>query len=578
LNIRTKKFLSYYRPYLGLLFTDILCAVIVSAITLVLPLLARHITGSILQNPTPDALNEIYTIGALMLVLVVVQILCNAFVDVQGHMMGTYMESDMRGELFDHYQKLSFRFYDEQKTGQLMSRLTNDLFGVSELCHHFPEEVVIALLKFVGSFLILLTINVPLTLLLFFFMPFMAVYALYFNRRMNTTFQRNMDRVGDINAQVEDALAGIRVVKSFSNEAVEQGKFDLQNRRFVESRRDDYRNEAYFYQGMQLFVQLLTVTVIVIGGTAILNNTLELADLLTYLLFIAILIDPIQKFANLSRLYQAGIAGFQRFIEVMENEPDIIDTPNAIELSDVEGNIEFRNVSFRYKDDYPYVLKNLSLNIQAGEFVALVGSSGVGKTTLSALIPRFYEVTTGEILLDGVNIKDIRLASLRRQIGIVQQDVYLFAGSVRENIAYGKLYASDEEIIEAAQEANAHDFIMALPQGYDTDIGQRGVKLSGGQKQRLSIARVFLKNPPIIIFDEATSALDNESEKAVQDSLEKLRQNRTTLVIAHRLTTVQNAERIIVLTEAGIEEEGTHETLLQSNGTYANLYNMGVKI
>lgn len=578
MNARTRKFLSYYRPYLRLLLIDILCAVIVAAITLILPLLARHITASILANPTPNALTEIYTLGALMIALVAILIACNTYVDVQGHMMGTYMESDMRNELFEHYQKLSFRFYDEQKTGQLMSRLTNDLFGVSELCHHFPEETIIALLKFVGSFLILLHINVPLTLILFCFMPFMAIYALYFNRRMNATFQRNMDRVGDINVQVEDTLAGIRVVKSFSNEAIETRKFAHHNTRFVESRRDDYRNEAYFYQGMQLFVQLLTLTVIIFGGTAILNNTLDLADLLTYLLFIAILIDPIQKFANLARLYQAGITGFQRFMQVLEIEPDIINSPNAIELSDVEGSIEFRNVSFRYKDDYPYVFKNLSLHINAGEFVALVGSSGVGKSTLSALIPRFYEVTTGEILLDGINVKDIRLASLRQQIGIVQQDVYLFAGTVRDNIAYGKLHATDAEIIDAAKKANAHDFIMALPQGYDTDIGQRGVKLSGGQKQRLSIARVFLKNPPIIIFDEATSALDNESEKAVQDSLEKLRVNRTTLVIAHRLTTVQNAERIIVLTEAGIEEEGTHEQLLMSNGTYANLYNMGLKI
>jgi ATP-binding cassette subfamily B protein len=569
---------SYYRPYLGLFFADMACAFIVAATTLILPLCARYITLNVLAENAPDALNQIYGMGAVMLALVVIQTVCNTFIDYQGHMMGTLMERDMRSELFEHYQKLSFRFYDEQKTGQLMTRLTNDLFGLSELYHHGPEEFIIALLKFVGAFVILITINVSLTLVIFLFMPIMAVYALYFNRRMNAAFMRSRERIGDINAQVEDMLSGVRVVMSFTNELLEKEKFAVENNRFVDSRRDSYRNEAYFYEGMMTFIQLITIAIVVFGGVAIVNASLDLADLITYLLFVAILIDPIQKFANLARLYQEGITGFSRFMDMLEVEPDIVDTADAIDLTHVQGNVEFRDVSFRYKDNHDYVLKNISLNIEVGEYVALVGASGIGKTTLCSLIPRFYEVAEGEILLDGKNIKDISLRSLRQNIGIVHQDVYLFAGTVLENIRYGKLDATKEEIIAAAKQANAHDFIMALPDGYDTDIGQRGVKLSGGQKQRLSIARVFLKNPPIIIFDEATSALDNESEKAIQDSLEKLTDNRTTLVIAHRLSTVRNAQRIVVLTDSGIEEQGTHEALIASGASYANLYNTQLQI
>ncbi len=578
MNSRSKKFLSYYKPYLGLFFADLVCSIIVSAITLILPLCARYITQNVLGEITPDAPSQIYAMGAVMLVLVGIQTLCNTFVDYQGHMMGTYMESDMRSELFGHYQKLSFSFYDEQKTGQLMTRLTNDLFGISEMYHHVPEETIIALLKFIGAFVILMHINVQLTLIIFFFMPIILVYALYFNNRMNTSFRRSKDRVGDINAQVEDMLAGIRVVKSFTNEAIEQKKFAYENKRFVESRRNDYWNEAYFYEGMMTFIQLITVGIIVFGGAAIVNASLSLGDLVTYLLFVAILIDPIQKFANLARLYQEGITGFTRFMEVLEVQPDIQDSANAIELSHVEGNVEFRNVSFKYKEDHNYVVKNISLEVKAGEYVALVGSSGVGKTTLCSLIPRFYEVTEGKILVDGQNIKNISLRSLRSNIGIVQQDVYLFAGTVADNIRYGKLNATHEEVVEAAKKANAHDFIMALPEGYETDIGQRGVKLSGGQKQRLSIARVFLKNPPIIIFDEATSALDNESEKAVQESLELLTDNRTMLVIAHRLSTIRNAQRIVVLTDNGVDEQGTHDELVALEGTYASLYNMQLQV
>jgi ATP-binding cassette subfamily B protein len=433
-------------------------------------------------------------------------------------------------------------------------------------------------LKFAGTFVILFNLNVNLTLIIFLFMPIMVVYALYFNRRLNAALRESKERIGDINAQVEDTLSGIRVVKSFTNEEIEKKKFAYENRRFVDSRRDGYRSEAYFYEGMVVFTQLLTIAVIIFGGAAIVNASLDLADLLTYLLFVAVLIDPIQKFANLARLYQEGSTGFNRFMEIMEIEPDIQDSADAIELAHVQGHVEFKNVSFKYKEGYDYVLKNICLNIKAGEYVALVGASGGGKTTLCSLIPRFYEVTEGKIVLDGQDIRDIRLSSLRRNIGVVHQDVYLFAGTVLDNIRYGNLEASQAEIIEAAKKANAHEFIMKLPEGYDTDIGQRGVKLSGGQKQRLSIARVFLKNPPVIIFDEATSALDNESEKAIQDSLEKLTNNRTTLVIAHRLSTVRNAQRIVVLTDNGIDEQGTHEELIAWNGAYASLYNMQLRI
>ena len=574
LSVRVVKFFSYYKPYLRLFFVDVTCAVIVAAIALILPLCARYITHTVLETQPLNALSQIYTMGAVMLGLLLIQTLCNTFVDYQGHMMGTLMESDMRADLFDHYQKMSPSFYDEQKTGQLMSRITNDLFAVSELYHHGPEESIIAILKFVGAFVILIQINVGLTLIVFLFVPIMTVYAIYFNRRISTAWMRSSERIGDIHAQVEDALSGIRVVKSFTNEDAERQKFARANARFVQSRDDGYRNEAYFYGGMIALTESLSIAVIIFGGAAIVNANLALADLLTYLLFIAILIDPVHKFVNLARLYHEGITGFRRFMEIMEQPPEIQDAPNAIELSDVAGHVTFKKVCFQYKQNLNYVLKDVSLTIHAGEYVALVGSSGVGKSTLCALISRFYEVTDGEILLDGHNIQDLRLASLRANIGVVQQDVYLFAGTVADNIRYGKLDAPREAIIQAAQQANAHDFIMALPNGYDTDIGQRGVKLSGGQKQRLSIARVFLKDPPVIIFDEATSALDNESEKAVQASLERLTHHRTMIVIAHRLSTIRNAQRIIVLGDNGVDEQGTHEELIRLGGTYAALYNI----
>ena len=575
---RSKKFLSYYKPYMGLFLADMACALIVAAILLLLPLCAQYITKNILEGNLPSALNHIYLVGAIMLALVGIHTLCTMFIDFQGHMMGARMESDMRSELFDQYQKLSFRFYDEQRTGQLMTRITDDTFAMSELYHHGPEDIIVTSLTVVGTFIILLRVNVALTLIVFLFLPVMAVYALYFNKKMNKALRSSKDRIGDINAQVEDTLAGIRVVKSFTNEDIEKSKFAYANNRFLASRSNGYKSEAYFSGGLIAFTQLITIAVIIFGGVAIVHASLDLADLLTYVLFIGILIDPIQKLVNFGRLYQEGITGFHRFMEMMELVPDLQDAADAMNLTQVRGHVEFQGVSFKYKEDHQYVVKNLSLEIRAGEYVALVGSSGVGKTTLCSLIPRFYEVNAGKILLDGKDIRDVTLRSLRGNIGIVQQDVYLFAGTVADNIRYGKLDADRQEIIDAARQAHAHDFIMALPDGYDTDIGQRGVRLSGGQKQRLSIARVFLKNPPVIIFDEATSALDNESEKAVQDSLEKLADNRTTLVIAHRLSTIRNARRIVVLSDTGIGEQGTHAELLALNGIYANLYNMQSKI
>lgn len=554
------------------------CAVIASAATLAIPLCVRYITTNLLEVGSEGDLHQIYMMGGLMLGLVVIYATCRAFIDYRGHIMGALMERDMRSELFDHYQKLSFKFYDEHKTGQLMTRISSDTFDLAELYHHGPEDVVISFLNFIGAFIILININVKLALIALPFVPVMGIYGFYTAKKMYAALKKSSDNIGDINAQVEDTLAGIRVVKSFTNEAVEKKKFTYENNRFFESRRKGYKAEAYFYDGLISFTQLMTITIVIFGAISIVKGSLDLADLLTFLLYIVILIEPIQRLGNFIRLYQEGVTGFNRFMEVLEVELDIQDVPHAEDLAQVQGEIEFQAVSFKYKEGHDHVLKNISLKINVGEYVALVGPSGVGKTTLCSLIPRFYEVSEGQVLVDGQDVKKIKAKSLRKNIGLVQQDVYLFAGTVLENIRYGKPNATEEEIVIAAKQANAHDFIRQLPNGYSTDIGQRGVKLSGGQKQRLSIARVFLKNPPIIIFDEATSSLDNESERAVQNSLEKLMKNRTTLVIAHRLSTIRNAQRILVLTDNGIEEQGTHEELIALNGTYANLYNMQLRI
>ncbi|RLQ92336.1 ABC transporter ATP-binding protein [Falsibacillus albus] len=572
MNFPIKKFFSYYKPYLGLYLSILTCAFIVSGLTLVFPLLVRYVTKDVLAGDLTTALTKVYWIGGLMLVIIALENIGNFFVDYKGHEVGARMESDMRSELFAHIQKLSFSFFDKEKTGKLMSRITNDLLLLSELYHHGPEDYVKYSVRFIGAFVILFFINAPLTIAVFCFLPFLGVFALFFNKILNRAMNRNKERIADVNAQVEDSLAGIRVVKSFANEHVEVEKFNRANTRFFDSRKSTYRAEAYFYNGIQMFIQLITFTVVIFGSASIVHHTLDLADLITFLLYIGFMIEPIQRLTHMSTQFQEGITGFQRFMEIMNLQPAIENPPNPFTLPNVRGELAFNHVSFRYEDHLKDVLQDLSLHVKPGEYVAVVGPSGAGKTTLCSLIPRFYDVTAGEVLLDGINVKEMDLQSLRNSIGIVQQDVYLFDGTVIENIRYGHPDASDEEVIHAAKRANAHDFILSLPDGYHAEIGQRGVRLSGGQKQRISIARVFLKNPPLLILDEATSALDNESESIIKESLESLAQGRTTLVIAHRLSTIRNAQRIIVLTDGGITEQGTHDSLLAKGGAYSNLY------
>lgn len=570
-----KKFFGYYKPYLGLFFADMACALVVAAISLIQPLIIRHITNNILVNyAVPEAVSAIVKLAIVFLALIAVEFACNFFITYKGHAMGAYMEHDLRNELFEHYQKLSFSFYNNQKTGQLMSRLTNDLFNITELFHHGPEDVVISLIKFVGAFVILIGINVKMTLIVFAFVPVMLVFAIGFNKLLNIAYKRNRAKMAQINETIEDNLSGIRVVKSFANEAIEIEKFGKNNAEYVECKKSSYRYMAGFHSGLNAFTTLITVAVIVSGTLFMAGGDIKVTDLLTYLLYIGNLTEPVKKLINFTEQFQDGISGYERFLEILAIEPEIKDKEDAVELTDVSGNIVFDNVSFKYSDANEYVLQNIDLDVKAGEYIALVGTSGVGKTTLCNLIPRFFEVTEGSITVDGHDVRDLTTKSLRTNIGMVQQDVYLFAGTVIDNIRYGRPDASDEDVIAAAKNANAHDFIMELPDGYNTNIGQRGVKLSGGQKQRLSIARVFLKNPPILIFDEATSALDNESEHVVQESLETLAKNRTTFVIAHRLSTIKNAKRILVLTGTGIAEEGSHEALMEKDGIYAGLYNM----
>ena len=571
---KLKKLIRYYKPYQKLFWSDMFFAILGAGITLAIPLIVRYITGTVVLFPKEQVLPAILKLALVMVAMVLVECFCNFYIAYFGHIMGAKIEHDMRNEIFRHYQKLSFTFFDNQKVGQLLSRVTSDLFDISELLHHGPEDICISLIKFVGALVILMTINVPLTVVLFAFVPLIVIYAFFLNRKMKRAFKENRARIADINSQIEDSLSGIRVVKSFANESVELEKFRRGNQRFVDSKRISYRYMGMYHSGLGALTTLVTVGVVVAGAVLISKGSMEAVDLITFLLYVNNCTEPIKKLINFTEQFQNGYTGYERFLEILAVEPDIADAPDAVELEDVKGNIDFDDVSFSYEENLERVLNNINLKVGAGEYIAIAGSSGGGKTTLCSLIPRFYDVDSGRILLDGIDIRKIKLKSLRDHIGIVQQDVYLFAENVMENIRYGKPGATDEEVIRAAKMANAHEFIMELPDGYQTDIGQRGVKLSGGQKQRPSIARVFLKNPPILIFDEATSALDNESEKIIQESLEALAKGRTTFVIAHRLSTIRNAGKILVMTEKGIEEQGTHEELLKKGGIYSKLYQM----
>ena len=569
---KLKKLFAYYGPYKKLFYSDMFFAVLGAAVTLIIPLVVRYITNEVVYFDAAGAMASVLKLGALMVALVLLEIFCNFYIAYFGHIMGAMMEADMRRDIFGHYQKLTFAFYDNQKVGHLLSRITSDLFDISELLHHGPEDLVISVIKIIGSFTILLMVNVKLALVAFAFIPVMAAFAFYYNGKMGKAFQKNREKIAEINSQIEDSLSGIRVVKSFANEREEMKKFKRGNDNFVAAKKVSYKYMGIYNSGLGAMSTLITVVVLVVGVCMMLDGAVTLTDLITFLLYINNFTDPVKKLVTFTEQFQNGYSGFERFLEILSIAPDIKDKPEAVSVGQMKGEIEFKDVSFQYEEQNEKVLNHINLKVDEGDYMALVGPSGVGKTTMCSLIPRFYEVSSGAITIDGIDIRDMKLDDLRSNVGIVQQDVYLFAGTVLDNIRYGRMDATDEEVVRAAKNANAHEFIMGLPHGYHTDIGQRGVKLSGGQKQRLSIARVFLKNPPILIFDEATSALDNESEQVVQRSLEGLARQRTTFVIAHRLTTIQNAQKILVLTEDGIAEEGTHEELLQKKGIYEALY------
>lgn len=566
-----KKFIKYYKPYHRMFFMDMFCALTTAGVDLLFPLLVRSLLAMVQNTQTPETYG-VLKIGAFMLVIYIIQYFSNYYITAWGHIMGARMEYDMRNDIFTHLQRLSFSYYDDNKTGQLMSRIVNDLFDISELAHHGPEEVFVSLIKIAGSFIILLTIDVKLTLLTFAFVPVMALFAFYYNSKMRAVFMKNRQKIAEVNAQIEDSIAGIRVVQSFSNEHIEFEKFKKGNFQFLKTKEDSYSYMGRFFSGINLFQGIIYIAAAVMGVLFIKSGSITSSDMVAYLLYINTFLTPIRALINFTEQFQRGMTGFERFLEVLATEPEINDTKGSVELDGINKNIVFENVTFKYNTG-DVVLKNISLEVKKGETIALVGLSGGGKTTLCSLIPRFYDVSEGSIKIDGIDIKGIKLKSLRKNIGIVQQDVYLFAGSVMENIRYGKPDATDEEVIEASKNANAHDFILDLEKGYDTYVGERGVKLSGGQKQRISIARAFLKDPPVLILDEATSSLDNQSEKVVQQSLETLSSSRTTIVIAHRLTTIKNADKILVLTDNGIEEQGSHDELIVSNGIYASLYN-----
>ena len=569
-----KRFLPYYKKYKWVMVLDLFCAALTTLCELILPLIVREITDGATAVPMTLTVTLVLRLGALYLILRIIDTVANYYMASVGHIMGTKIETDMRRDFFGHLQKLSFSYYDNAKVGTLMSRITSDLFDVTEFSHHCPEEFFIAGIKIVCAFVILCTMSVPLTLIVFASIPLMLVVLSKFNGRMRAGFRASRVQIGELNSSVEDSLLGIRVVKSFANEAVEEEKFEEGNQKFLAIKKKVYHAMAGFQSTTRFFDGLMYIIVVVVGALFMIRGKIGAGDYVAYLMFVTTLLNSIRRIVEFAEQFQRGMTGIERFYEIMDTEPEITDAKGARQAQSVRGEVEFRNVTFRYETENKNVLTNLNLSVRAGESIALVGPSGGGKTTLCSLIPRFYEVSDGEILLDGINIKDLALTSLRENVGVVAQDVYLFSGSIRENIAYGKRNATEEEIVAAAKMAGAHEFIESLPNGYDTYVGERGVKLSGGQKQRISIARVFLKNPPVLIMDEATSALDNESEKLVQESLEKLARGRTTFTIAHRLTTVRNADRILVLTEDGIAESGTHEELVKQGGIYAELYRL----
>ena len=569
-----KKFIHYYGPYKTVFFIDLLCAAIISLVDLAYPQILRSATKTLFTQDKAIILQALPWIAIGLFMMYVIQSFCKYYVSCQGHIMGAKMERDMRQELFEHYEELSFSYYSQNNSGQMMSKLVSDLFDISEFAHHGPENLFISLVKIVGSFIFLFLINKKLALPLIVLVILMFLFSFRQNQKMQRTFMENRKKIGDVNASLQDTLSGIRVVQSFTNEEIEKEKFQKSNHAFLVSKKDNYRCMGEFMSSNLFFQGMMYLVTLVYGGYLIANNELSAADLAMYALYIGIFISPIQILVELMEMMQKGLSGFRRFLDVMETKPEIQDAPDAVELKDVKGRVCYEDVSFHYSDDETTVLSHVSIEIPAGKSVALVGPSGGGKTTICSLLPRFYDVTGGRVTVDGQDIRSLTLKSLRSQIGVVQQDVYLFSGSIRDNIAYGKPDATEEEIIEAAKCANIHDFIMELPDQYDTFVGERGARLSGGQKQRISIARVFLKNPPILILDEATSALDNESERWIQHSLEELSKNRTTITIAHRLSTIKNADEIIVITENGIAERGTHETLLEKNGIYAGYYNM----
>ena len=569
-----KKFIQYYAPYKGVFFLDLVCAAVISLVDLAFPQILRTMTKTLFTETPEKILHALLPVGIVLLIVYLVQMGCKYYVSYQGHMMGARMERDMRQQLFEHYEKLSFSYYDQNNSGQMMSKLVSDLFDISEFAHHGPENLFISLIKIIGSFVFLFLINWRLAIPLLVLVVFMLFFSYGQNRKMQETFMDNRRKIGDVNASLQDTLAGIRVVQSFANETVECVKFKKSNEGFLKSKDANYHCMGSFMSGNLFFQGLMYLVTLVFGGWLIAHGLMEAADLAMYALYIGIFISPIQILVELTEMMQKGLSGFHRFLDVIETEPEIVDAPGAEELTDVTGHVCYEDVSFHYSDDDTPVLSHVSFEIPAGKSIALVGPSGSGKTTICSLLPRFYDVTGGKITIDGKDIRNLTLKSLRETIGLVQQDVYLFCGTIRENIAYGKPGASQKEIESATKKANIHDFIMELPDGYDTFVGERGTRLSGGQKQRISIARVFLKNPSILILDEATSALDNESERHIQKSLEELAKNRTTITIAHRLSTIRNADEILVVAESGIEERGTHEELLKKGGIYAHYNEM----